>query len=133
MSLLQCDGGVHTVIHGFVVEPTAGDGFGLGVELHDLLAVWAQVTQFRATRAGEAEGRNRYRDWDVNTNLADIDLALELASSSAALSEQTYAITEWVGVYQLDRVIQGFSFQYHEHRAEDFLGVDVHLSGHTRE
>lgn len=35
------DGGVHTVIHGLVVEPAAGDGFGLGVELHNLLAVWA--------------------------------------------------------------------------------------------
>lgn len=49
------------------------------------------------------------------------------------MSEHAYTVTKRVGVHQLDGVVQGFSFQYHELRAKDFLGVDVHLGGHTRE
>lgn len=49
------------------------------------------------------------------------------------LGEQAYTVTKRVGVHQLDGVVQGLSFQYHEHRAKDFLGIDVHLGGHTRE
>lgn len=80
--LPQGDGGVYTIIHGLVVEQAAGDGFGLGVEMHNLLLVWAQFTQLGAARAGEAERRNRCRDWDVDASLADIDLALDLRATA---------------------------------------------------
>src|SRR5471032_3008176 len=129
----QVDGGVDAIIDAVVVEPAAGDGFGLGVELHHLLAVRAQIAEFRTTGTGEAEERYRHRDRDVDADLADVDFALEFTRRRAALGEQASAVTERVGVDQGDGLVEGVDFQHHQHRAEDFLGVDLHLGGHARE
>src|SRR5476649_2306050 len=94
----QIDRRVHTIIDAVIIEPAAGDGLGLSVELHHLLAVRAQVAEFRAAGAGEAEKRDRHRNRDVDTYLANIDFALELARRRTALGEQPGAVAVGVGV-----------------------------------
>src|SRR5580692_9911934 len=42
---LETDGGVHSARHAAVVEPTRGDGFGLGIELHHLFAIGTQIAE----------------------------------------------------------------------------------------
>ncbi len=49
------------------------------------------------------------------------------------MCEQARAVAERVGVDQRNRFIQRVDLQHHQHRAEDFLGVDLHVGGHTRE
>src|SRR5471032_3303465 len=132
-SLTQVDGGVHAVVDAVVIEPAAGDRLGLRVELHHLLAIRTEVAEFRTTGTGEAEERHRHRNRDVDPDLADVDFTLEFTRRRTALGEQARAVAKRVGVDQCNGLIKGVDFQHHQHRTKDFLGVDLHLGGDTRE
>ena len=97
----QVDGGVDAIVDRVVVEPAAGDGLGLGVELHHLLAVRAEVAELGTTGTGEAEERHRHRDRDVDADLAYIDFTLELTRRRTALGEQAGAVFQ---LHRLTRV-----------------------------
>eukprot|EP01022_Parablepharisma_sp_SALTPOND_P009847 TRINITY_DN14066_c0_g1_i1.p1 TRINITY_DN14066_c0_g1~~TRINITY_DN14066_c0_g1_i1.p1 ORF type:complete len:1308 (-),score=476.92 TRINITY_DN14066_c0_g1_i1:655-4578(-) len=133
LSSLQGDGGVD--LAGFFIRgvPARGDGLGLGPEGHGLLAVGAEVAQLGGARTGEAEIRHRHRDRHVDPDLADVDLVLELARRIAGAGEDGGAVAVGVGIDEGDGVIQGFQFDDAHGRAEDFLGVDIHLRLDARE
>ena len=59
--LFQADGGVQPAGAG-VVEPARGDGFGLGVEQHDLLVIRPQIAQLGRARAATQIGRASCRE-----------------------------------------------------------------------
>lgn len=107
MPSTKIDGGVDAIIHAVVVEPATGDGLGLSIELHDLLAVRTQIAKFGAARTGEAEERDRYRDRNVDADLAHIDFVLEFSRRRTALGKQTGAIAERVGVDQRNGLVEG--------------------------
>ncbi|MNK99402.1 hypothetical protein D3C87_1197950 [compost metagenome] len=98
-----------------------------------MLAVRAEVAELGTARTGEAEERHRHRNRDVDTDLADVDFVLEFTCRRAALGEQARAVAERVGVDQGDGLVERIDFQHHQHRAEDFLGVDLHVGGHAGE
>ena len=77
---VQPDRRIHRAGRRVVVEPARGDRLGLRVELHDLLAVWAEIAELRAARTREAEERHGHRDRDVDADL-DVDLALNLRAA----------------------------------------------------
>jgi len=71
-----------------------------------LLAVRAEVAEFRTARTGEAEERHRHWNRDVDTDLTDVDFRLEFTRSRAALGEQAGAVAERVGVDQRDGLVK---------------------------
>ena len=100
--LLQAYRGIHRTAHRRIVKPARRNGLGLGVELHHLLAVGAEVAELGAARTGETEVGNRNRDRHVDPNLADVDLVLELACHGAALGEDAGAVAVRVGIDEGD-------------------------------
>src|SRR6266850_3813189 len=129
-SLFEADGRVDAGGHGIVVEPARCDGFRLGVELHHLFAVGAEIAEFGTAGTGEAEEGHRHRDGHVDADLADVDLALKLARRGATLGEYAGAVAERVVVDEFDRLIQRAHGDDHHHRPEDLGGVDRHFRRH---
>ncbi|KFF32029.1 chemotaxis protein [Pseudomonas aeruginosa VRFPA01] len=116
-----------------MVEPAAGDGLGLGIEAHRLLAVGVQVAVEGALPAGEGEERQRYRDRHVDSHLADLHRVLVAPSGAAGAGEQAGAVAIGIGVDQGDGLFQAIHLQAGQHRAEDFLAVQAHPRRHCTE
>src|SRR6266403_2116516 len=130
---LETNGRVDPGGEGAVVEPARGNGFGLGVELHHLLAVGAQIAEFGPARAGEAEEGHRHRDGYVDAHLAHVDLALKLARGGTALGEYAGAVAERVVVDEFDRLIQRAHGDDDHHGSENLGGINLHVRGDGRE
>src|SRR5580698_5794862 len=105
-SSFQADGRVYPGRDAPVLEPARGDGLGLRVELHGLLAVGAQIAELRAARAGEAEEGDGHGNRYVDAHLPHVDLVLELARDGSALGEDPGAVAERIRVDQCDRSIE---------------------------
>src|SRR5579864_243118 len=125
--LAQADRRVDAVVHGRIIEPARRDGLGLRVELHDLLAIRAEIAELRSARTREAEERHRHRNRNVDADLAHVDIALELARRRAALREQSNAVAKRIRVDEFDRVVERRYGQDQQHRAEDLGAIDFHV------
>lgn len=69
----------------------------------------------------------RYGNGDVDTNLAGLDLALELPCRRPGACEDGCAVTVLIRVDHLDSLIDGLNVQADKYRAEDLLGVALHV------
>lgn len=67
------------------------------------------------------EHRQRHWDRHVDSKLANIDLRLELASSSTGLCEDSCTITVAVLVDDFESFIQSFGLKNNQNRAKDLL------------
>src|SRR6185437_11773748 len=129
----QADRRIDAVVDRVVVEPASRDGFGLRIKLHDLFAIRAKVAELRAARAGKAEERHRYRNRNVDADLADVDLALEFAGRRAALREEANTVAERIAIDERDRVVERGDVQYLQHGAENFGAIDFHFGADVGE
>jgi hypothetical protein len=70
-----------------------------------------------------------YRDGngDVDTNLTGLDLVLEAAGCSTRACEDGGAVAVLVGVDHVNGLVDGLDVQADENRAEDLLGVALHV------
>ncbi len=67
------------------------------------------------------------------TYLTDIDVSLELASSSQGLSEHSSTVAVRIAVDDVQRVVERVSLHQDEDRAENLFFVDTHVGGYTRQ
>lgn len=65
--------------------------------------------------------------WPISISLWNLRAAAPL------WSEQAGAVTERVGVDQRNGLVEGIDLQGDQHRAEDFLGIHLHVGLHARE
>ncbi len=127
--MLAAHGGeVHGDTLGLVLElPRGRDGLDLSVEVDTLLAVEVLGTTERATRAGEGEHGEGDGDGEVDTNLAGINLVLELAGGSTRASEDGSTVAPRIGVGHGNGIIEGLGLEADEDRSEDLLLVASHV------
>ena len=85
-----------------LVLPSRSNGLGLGVEADHRLAIEVGGSDEGSTRSSEAEEGKGHGDGNVDAHLTNIDLVLELASSSSRASEDSSAVTVRVVVDQLE-------------------------------
>lgn len=72
--------------------------------------------------------------YDFNKKIAyltDINISLELASSSQWLGEDCSAVAVRIVVDDVQRVVERVSLHQDEHGAEDLFLVDTHVGGNT--
>merc|ERR1711974_129770 len=81
------------------------------------------MAEERGLASSEAHEVRGYRDGKINTDLASLNLLLELANSSARASEDSSTVTVLVVVDQLDGLIQSIDSHHREDRSEDLLRV----------
>src|SRR6185312_6326072 len=112
----QADGRIDPGGHAAVVEPARRDGLGLGIELHHLFAVGAEIAEFGAARSREAENRHGHRNRHVDSHLAHVDLVLEFAGGGTALRENAGTVAEGIVVDERDRFVQGVHADDAHHR-----------------
>ena len=89
-----------------VVVPLARDGLDLRVEVNAGLAVKVEIAANRGARPGEGEEGQWDGDGDVHSDLAHIDLHLELARGRTALRKDGSSIAVGVGVRERDGLVQ---------------------------
>jgi hypothetical protein len=68
-----------------------------------------------------------YRNWNIDADLASLDLLGEFRGSRARASEYSSAIAVLVGIDELDSIIQSLDIQANENRTKDFLLIAFHV------
>src|SRR5680860_1144197 len=102
-----------------------------GVEADAFRSVHVLVPEERVLPATEGVVGHRHRYRHVDADHPDVDTALEAPSSLAAVGEDGGPVAVWVRVDELDGLVDRVGPYDGEHRAEDLLGVDIHLGGHA--
>lgn len=69
----------------------------------------------------------RYGNGHIDTDLASFDLLLEHASCGTRASEDGGTVSVFVGVDEVDGLVNRIHVQADEHRSKDFLGVALHM------
>ena len=111
--------------------PQASHGLLLRVELQPRLSVEGvgATTSNTLLVTGEREHGQRDGDGHVNANLAGFDVLLEPRGRGARAGEDGGAVAVFVGVDQVDGVVERVHVQADEDRAEDFFPVAAHFGG----
>jgi hypothetical protein len=69
----------------------------------------------------------RHRNGHVDTDLTGLNLTLEATSSSTRACEDGSAVAVFIGVDQVNGLIDGLDVETHEDRAEDLFCVALHM------
>lgn len=83
--------------------------------------------------AREAEHGQWHGNRDVDAQLAGGDVLLELGRRRPGASEDGGAVTVWIGIDQLDSVIEAWGIEADEDRTEDFFSIAFHVGLHIGE
>mmetsp|Transcript_807 Transcript_807/g.2876 ORF Transcript_807/g.2876 Transcript_807/m.2876 type:complete len:251 (+) Transcript_807:135-887(+) len=116
-----------------LILPLRGDGLGVGVELHALLAIEVVRAGERGSGAREGEHGEGHGDWHVDPHLPDIDVLLEFPRRGTGAREQRGAVAVRVGIDGGDCAVQAVGLHAYEHGPENLLLVAVHVRGDARE
>src|ERR1700729_793934 len=114
-------------------RPAGGHRLGSGVEANRIRAVLVEVAEARALPAAKRVVGDWDRDWHVDPDHADLDLAREVARRVAVASEDRDAVAVLMVVAQTQRLAIVVRAHDREHRAEDLLLVDAHVLRHVVE
>ena len=98
-------------LHDTARENARSDSLLLSEEVQTGLAVEVMTTRGnRVLVAGERERRNWDRDRDVDADLTSLDVALEARGGGTAVGEDSYTITVFVGVDEINCVFERVDF-----------------------
>ena len=116
-----------------VVPPVGSDSLALSVETNTILSVEVVGTDEGLLGTSEGEERQGDGDGQVDSNLAGIDLVLELTSSSTRRGEDSSSVSVGVGIDDLEGLVEVLGRHDAENGAEDLLLVDAHILGDASE
>jgi hypothetical protein len=97
----------------------------LSVEIDAALAIKSDIAEYGTLVSTPGEHRQRHRDGNIDTNLANLDFILKFTSSCSRLGKDGGSITVPVIVDDFDGVIQSIRFQDYENRTKDLLAVCI--------
>ena len=106
--------------------PAGSDGLPPSVELNSSLTVEVGSAPHALFASGEGEHREGDRNREIDADLPGLDLGLEFAGDAAVLGEDGGAVAPWVGVGQVDSVLEVFSPDDDHGGSEDLLVVASH-------
>ena len=69
----------------------------------------------------------------ILTDHADFNFALEFTRGTAGAREHRRAVGIGIGIDEIDRIVQCFYAHHRQHRAENFVAVNAHVSTHVVE
>jgi hypothetical protein len=113
--------------------PQTRHSLPLRIEVDSTLAVEIArpATRHRLLVPREAEHRQRHRNRDINTQLAGLDLLLELGSGGARLCEDGRSIAVGVGVDESNGFIGCWDVETDQDRPKDLFCVAFHVGFHV--
>src|ERR1700722_10269344 len=108
-------------------RPAGGHRLGAGVEADRIRPMLVEIAETRALPAAERIVGDRDRDWDIDPDHADLDLAGEVACGVAGAGEDGDAVPVFVIVAQPKRLAVVMRAHHRQHRPEDLFLVDAHI------
>jgi len=112
-----------------ISSPERGNSLEFSVKLEALFTVKVLVTPETASSTSETEHWKWHRDWNVDTDLTDINFVGELPGGGTVVGEDSSSVSVWVGVDHINSGIHGISAHADENWSEDLFLVAIHFGG----
>ena len=106
-----------------------GNSLQLGVKVESRLSikVISTLSRDRSLVSSERKHGQWNGDRGVDSNLAGLNVTLEPGCGSSAIGEDSNPVTIFVGVDKVNGVLECVDIHAHKDRAEDFLGITLHM------
>src|ERR1700684_1545473 len=129
MSLMASAMGWHGSAHpgANASGPTAGHCFDVAVEADAFHSLHVMAAKERTLPAAKAVEGHRYRDRNVDTNHAHLDLVSKGARRVSVAGEDAHTVAILVIVHQVQSLLKAGHVQYREDRTKNLLAIDAHL------